>query len=106
MCKNPNQWEAFLAHNVLTDVPPHQRRSISLNINNIFKVTYNATRQMDRFEPLGFEDRYFKHTVAKKFQRDAITMEYVFADEFKLKEDKFRRADAAIVEQVSDEQGA
>ena len=40
-CLNPNQWEAFLANNVLTDLPPLQRHSVSMKINNVFKISYD-----------------------------------------------------------------
>lgn len=41
-----------------------------------------------------------------RFTRHEVTGEFSYADEFLIIEDKFKRADNAIVEQVSDEQGA
>jgi len=44
--------------------------------------------------------------MGSRYTRTEITGEFMFKDEFKLMEDKFKRADNTIVEQVSDEQGA
>ena len=103
---NHNAWDAFLPNNVLTDVPPHQRRSVALNIRNVFKVSYDPVRFQNRFEPLDFEDKLVNDDIAGRFTRSEESGELSYADEFKLVEDKFKRADNSIVEQVSDEQGA
>ena len=95
---NPNAWHAFLPNNVLTDVPLHQRRTVSLNINNIFKVTYDQARFASRFAPLEFEDKYVPGDIMERFARDPISGEFVYADEFNIKEDKFKRADNVIVD--------
>lgn len=44
--------------------------------------------------------------LAKRFTRHEVTKELSFEDEFRSMEDKFKRADNAIVESVSEEQGA
>ena len=56
--------------------------------------------------PLEFADKWVSEEIVEKYARDEITGEFSFEDEFKLVEDKFKRADQDIVEQLSDEQGA
>ena len=56
--------------------------------------------------PLDFEDKFIDDDIAKLFTRNEITGELSYVDEFKLVEDKYKRADNRIVENVSDEQGA
>ena len=53
--------------------------------------------------PPHFEDKHFTQEIAQRFSRHPIFGEFVYEDEFLIKEDKFRRADKKIVEQVSDE---
>ena len=52
------------------------------------------------------QDTCFAEEILAKFARKGPHSEFVFDDEFRLKEDKFKRADNAIVDQVSDEHGA
>ena len=53
-----------------------------------------------------FDDKFVNDDIAGRFTRHEMTGELSYADEFLIIEDKFKRADNTIVEQVSDEQGA
>ena len=53
--------------------------------------------------PLEFADKWVSEEIVEKYARDEITGEFSFEDEFKLLEDKFKRADQDIVGQISDE---
>ena len=72
-------------------------------MHNIFQLSHDEQRAATRYMPKTFEDSFIDEELAARFTRHEITGEFCFADEFKLKEDKFRRADNVIVEQVSDE---
>ena len=54
--------------------------------------------------PLNFTDKYIDDDISCLFTRHEKTGEFFYEKEFK--EDKFKSADKAIVESVSDEQGA
>ena len=57
--------------------------------------------------PLKFTDQILNPEIAARFTRHkAHRGEWLYADEFKLKEDKFKGADNTIVDNVSDEHGA